>query len=156
MHILSRPIIEKGSRDPEKRNVSGVQLIVGGPQVDRVSSFQYLGTIVTKIHSRIVQAGTVFSKMSKVLTSKQLVLDLRVRILRCHVLPVFFYGVETWTLTDSLCHRIHAFKIWTYRRFLKISWVDRVTNAEVLRRMDKSCEVMNTFNTVSSSTLDTL
>lgn len=35
-----------------------------------------------------------------------------------------------------------AFELLCYRRILNISWVDRVTNLEVLRRMDKDMEVI--------------
>ncbi|KAK9879106.1 hypothetical protein WA026_003946 [Henosepilachna vigintioctopunctata] len=31
-------------------------------------------------------------------------------------------------------NRIEAFEMWTLRRLLKIPWVDRITNEEVLRR----------------------
>uniref|UniRef100_A0A8D9AE48 Uncharacterized protein n=1 Tax=Cacopsylla melanoneura TaxID=428564 RepID=A0A8D9AE48_9HEMI len=34
--------------------------------------------------------------------------------------------------------------MWIYRRILKISWVDKITNEEVLRRMGKEKEIMNT------------
>jgi len=33
--------------------------------------------------------------------------------------------------------RLEAFELWTYRRMLKISCVDRITNDKVLRRMRK-------------------
>lgn len=33
--------------------------------------------------------------------------------------------------------------MWCYRRILKISWVDRITNDAVLRRMGKEREIIN-------------
>ena len=32
--------------------------------------------------------------------------------------------------------KIRAFEMWCYRRLLKIRWTDRVSNEEVLRRMN--------------------
>jgi hypothetical protein len=42
------------------------------------------------------------------------------------------YGSETWTITKAEQGRIEAFEMWCYRRMLKISWMDMVTNEEVL------------------------
>ena len=41
------------------------------------------------------------------------------------------YGCEAWTI-DKGERRLGAFKMWFYRKLLKISWVDLVTNKEVL------------------------
>ena len=46
------------------------------------------------------------------------------------------YGCETWTLTKNLIKRIDALEMWIYRRMLGVTYRDRVTNVEVLRRMD--------------------
>ena len=40
---------------------------------------------------------------------------------------------------------LEAIEMWTYRRILKISWVSRITNIEVLNRMSKEKEVINTI-----------
>ncbi len=37
--------------------------------------------------------------------------------------------------TKSLLSRLDAFEMWVYRRVLKISWTEKITNEEVLRRM---------------------
>jgi hypothetical protein len=33
--------------------------------------------------------------------------------------------------------KIEALEMWLYRRMLKVSWIEHVTNAEILRRMLK-------------------
>ena len=35
--------------------------------------------------------------------------------------------------------------MWSYRRMLKISWMDRVTNQAVMQRLNKEREVLNTI-----------
>lgn len=37
--------------------------------------------------------------------------------------------------------------MWCYRRILNISWIDKVSNLEVLRRMNKNVEVLKTIKT---------
>ena len=41
--------------------------------------------------------------------------------------------IETWTLTQT-DRRLVAFEMWIWRRMEMISWLDKVTNEEVLRR----------------------
>jgi len=43
------------------------------------------------------------------------------------------YGAETWTMTQANKERLEAFEMWIWRRMLKISWVDKVSNVEVLQ-----------------------
>lgn len=50
--------------------------------------------------------------------------------------PILLYGVESWTLNQET-NRIEAFELRLYKRVLLISWVDRITNKEVLERMYK-------------------
>ena len=38
------------------------------------------------------------------------------------------YGVKTWT---GITKKLSAFEMWTYRRMLRISWTEKVTNEEV-------------------------
>jgi hypothetical protein len=63
------------------------------------------------------------------------------------VFSVLLYRVETWTLTELTCKKIEGFEMWLYRRILKISWTDRVTNQLVLERMGKQKELLTTIKT---------
>ena len=47
---------------------------------------------------------------------------------------VVLYGSESWTMTKADRRRIDAFEMWCWRRVLRISWTERVTNKEVLAR----------------------
>ena len=42
------------------------------------------------------------------------------------------YASEMWTLRKEETDRLNAFEIWVWRRILKISWMGRVINVEVL------------------------
>ncbi|CAG9827726.1 unnamed protein product [Diabrotica balteata] len=72
-------------------------------------------------------------------------LDTKVRMLRCYVFSVLFYGVESCTLNEDMYRKLEAFEIWLYRRILKIPWADPVTNEEGLRRMNKNQKVLTTI-----------
>ncbi|KYN02133.1 hypothetical protein ALC62_07054 [Cyphomyrmex costatus] len=43
-----------------------------------------------------------------------------------------------------MMNRLEAFEMWCYRRILRISWIDHVTNESVLRRMHASRKLLAT------------
>jgi len=55
--------------------------------------------------------------------------NLKKKIVKCTILSVVLYGAETWTMTQADKERLEAFEMWIWRRMLKISWVDKVSNA---------------------------
>ncbi|MDK1801117.1 hypothetical protein LRR74_28510, partial [Klebsiella pneumoniae] len=119
--------------------------------VKKICKYKYLGTIVNnnndysqEIRSRIGMVKTVFNKMRNALTRTDLSLHLKIRMIKCYVLPVLLYGMEAWTLKKCDTDKLEAFEMWTYRRILRISWVSRITNKEVLRRMGKEKEIIDT------------
>lgn len=55
------------------------------------------------------------------------------------------YGSETFTIKAKNVRKIEAFEMWTIRRMLRISWKQKVTNAEVLHRAKVSRELLRTM-----------
>ena len=46
------------------------------------------------------------------------------------------YGCEAWTTNNTDAKRITSFEMKCYRKILRISWMEKVTNKEVLSRLD--------------------
>ena len=65
-------------------------------------------------------------------------MKIKKKVLSCYINSVLMYGSESWTITEEIRRRLDAFEMWCYRRILKISWTDRVTNIEVLRRVGET------------------
>lgn len=136
-----------------KRNIN-TQLWIGQNRVERTEKIVYLGQLLSddwdhskEIKRRIEIARNTFIRMKKILCGRDLSLTLRMRMVRCYVFSVLLYGVESWTLTENTMKKLEAFELWTYRRMLRISWIDHVTNVEVMKRMGKDKEVINTVKT---------
>ena len=55
------------------------------------------------------------------------------------------YAAETWTLTKADKKRLEAFKVWMWRRMLKISWNEKVTNSSVLEKAKEERSLLNTI-----------
>ena len=51
------------------------------------------------------------------------------------VFPVVMYGCESWTLKKTECQRIDAFKMWCWRRLLRVSWTARRSNQSILKEI---------------------
>ena len=53
-----------------------------------------------------------------------------------YVEPIMLYGCETWTLLKKDKKKLESTEMWFMRRMLKVKWTEKVTNDEVLRRMN--------------------
>ena len=98
-----------------------------------------------EIRSRIELAKVKFMERKKILTSK-MNLDLRKRIVKCLVWSVALYAAETWTISKTDMKRIEAFEMWIWRKMEKISWTAKVSNSEVLNRVNENRCVISTIN----------
>jgi Reverse transcriptase (RNA-dependent DNA polymerase) len=140
-------IITKSQQDRDQ-----LDLIVANTLVENVQIYKYLGTWVEQsgeqtreIRTRIEIARAIFVKMKKFFTSRDIDIKLKMRMLRCYVFSTLLYGVESWTLKKKHMTNLQAFEMWCYRRMWRISWVDRITNTEVLDKMQKDCEIITTI-----------
>ena len=46
----------------------------------------------------------------------------KAHIVKAIVFPVVIHGFENWTVKKAECQRIDAFKLWCWRRFLRVLW----------------------------------
>ena len=52
------------------------------------------------------------------------------------VFPVVMYGCESWTINKAECQRIAAFKLWCWRRLLRVSWAAKKSNQSILKEIN--------------------
>ena len=74
---------------------------------------------------------------------------LKARLIKALVWPIVTYGSEAWTLNKELCEYVEAFEMQCYRRAVRISYVEHVTNEEVLRRVGQEItqtEILQSYN----------
>lgn len=87
-----------------------------------------------------------FINMKHILSSHDISLNIKMRLVRCYLFSILFYGAETSTLYKGLTNTMEAFEMWVYRRILKVPWMQKVTNEEVLRRMNMKREISMSIN----------
>ena len=63
----------------------------------------------------------------------------KVHLLKAMVLPVVMYGCESWTVKKAECRKIDTFKLWCWRRLLRVPWTARRSNQSILKEISPEC-----------------
>ena len=51
------------------------------------------------------------------------------------VFQLVMYGCDSWTIRKPECQRIAAFKLWCWRRLLRVPWTARRSNQSILKEI---------------------
>ena len=85
---------------------------------------------------RCLLLGTkVMTKLDSILKSRDITLLTKVHLVKDMVFPVVIYGCESWTIKKDECQRIDAFKLWCWRRLLRLPWSSRKSNQSLLKEI---------------------
>ena len=60
----------------------------------------------------------------------------KVHIVKAIVFPVFMYRCESWAIRKAECQRTDAFKLWCWRRLLRVPWTSRRSNQSILKEIN--------------------
>ncbi|KAG1652805.1 hypothetical protein GQR58_026040 [Nymphon striatum] len=109
--------------------------------LETVKQYKYPGTWITEdvkciseVKRRIAKAKDDFWKCKEFLRAN-LNITLKKRLLNTYVFSIIGYGSEAWTFNKEIENKIISFEYWCYRRILKISLLDKVSNKTVLQLM---------------------
>ena len=62
-------------------------------------------------------------------------LPTKVHLVKAIVFPVIMYGCESWTIKKVECWWIDAFKLWCWRRLLRVPWTARRSSQSILKEI---------------------
>ena len=79
-------------------------------------------------------ASTLARRTARVWTSPKLSVKTNMEVYIACVISTLLYGSETWTTYAGQESRFNTFHLRSIRRIRGISWLDKVTNADVLSR----------------------
>ena len=76
------------------------------------------------------------TNLDSVLKSRDITLLTKVHLVKPMVFPVVVCGCESWTIKKTESPRIDAFKLWFWRRFLRVPWAARRSNQSILKEIN--------------------
>ena len=126
--------------DSEK---SGLKLNIPKTErkVETVTDFIFLSSRITVDGecSRETKRSSLLGRktmtnLDSILKSRHITLLTKVRIVKAMFFPVVMYGCESWTLKKTEQRRIDAFKLWCWRRLLRVTWTARRSNQLIWRK----------------------
>ena len=75
------------------------------------------------------------TNLDSILKSRDITLPTKVRLVKAMVFPVVMYGGESWTIKKAEWWRIDAFKLWCWRRLLRVPQTARRSNQSILKEI---------------------
>ena len=68
--------------------------------------------------------------------NRGITLPTKVLIVKATVFPVVMYECETWNTKNAECGITDAFKLWCWRRFLRVFWTARRSNQSIIKEIN--------------------
>ena len=103
----------------------------------------FLGSKITvdgdcrhEIRRLLVLGRKVVTSLESVLKSRDITLLTKVHLVNATVFPVVMYGCESWTIKKAECQSTDAFKLWCWRRLLRVPCTARRSNQSVLKEIN--------------------
>ena len=103
----------------------------------------FLGSKITadsncshEIKRHLLLGRKAMTNLDGILKSRNITLPSQVPIVKAMVFPVVMYGCESWTIKKAECQRIDAFKLWCWRRLLRVPWTARRSNESILKEIN--------------------
>lgn len=128
-------VLDKNRQDDGK-------FILNDEELEEVKNFVYLGSMITteanptqEINRRICMARSTVQSMTSIWKSQAVSNSLKLQIVRATAFAVATYGCESWSFPKKVKMKIEAFEMWTYRRLLRVSWRQHMTNDWVLEQL---------------------
>ena len=111
-------------------------------KVEAVTDFIFLGskitvngTAATKLRHLFLERKAM-TNLDSVLRNRDIILLSKVHIVKAMVFPVVMYGCESWTIMKAEHWRNDVFKLWCWRRLLRVPWTARRSNQSILKEIN--------------------
>ena len=134
-----------------KLNIQKMKIMASGPitsweidgeTVGTVSDFIFWCSKITadgdcshEIKRHLLLGQKVMTNLDSILKSRDNTLPTKVHLVKDVVFPVVMYECESWTIKKAESQRIDAFKLWCWRRLLRVPWTARRSNQSILKEI---------------------
>ena len=134
-----------------KLNIQKTKIMASGPitpweidgeTVETVSDFIFLGSKITadgdcshEIKRRLLLGRKIMTNLDSIFKSRDITSLTKVCLVKAMVFPVVMFGCESWTVKKAERRRMDAFKLWCWRRLLRVPWTARRSNQSILKEI---------------------
>ena len=81
------------------------------------------------------------ANLDSISKSRDITLPTKGQIVKAMVFPGVMYGCESWIIKKIEHQRIDAFKLWCWRRLLRVPWTARKSNQSILKKISPECSL---------------
>ena len=127
---------------------------IDGETVETVADFIFLGSKITsdgdcshEIKRCLLLRRKVMTNLDRKLKSRDITLPTKVRLVKAMVFPVVMYVCESWTIKKAEHQRIDAFKLWCWRKLLRVPWTVRRSIQSTLKDISPGCSLEGLMGT---------
>ena len=115
---------------------------IDGETVETVTDLIFLDSKITadgdcshEIKRHLLLGRKSMTNIDSILKSRDITLPTKAHTVKAMVFPAVMYGCESCTIKKTDCRRIDAFKLWCWRRLLKVTWAARRLKESILKEM---------------------
>ena len=135
---------------------------IDGEKMEMVTDYIFLGSKITEdgdcsheIKRCLLLGRKVMTNLDGILKRRDITLPTKVRIAKAMVFPVVIFECDSWTTKEAESWRIVTFKLWCWRRLLRVPWTARRSNQPILKESNPECLLEDSCWSWSFSTLAT-
>ena len=108
-----------------------------------MTDFIFLGSKITvdsdcslEIERHLLLGRKAMTNLDSILKSRDITLPTNVHLVKAMFSPVVMYGCKSQTIKKTECQGIDAFKLWCWRRLLRVPWTARKSNQSILKEIN--------------------
>ena len=111
--------------------------------METVTDFIFLGSNITadgdcshKIKRCLFLGRKVMTKFGSILKRRDITLLTKFCLVKAIVFSVVMCGCESWTIKKAEYQRTDAFKLWCWRKLLRVPWTAKRSNRSTLQEIN--------------------
>ena len=115
---------------------------IDGETMETVTDFLLMGSKIPadgdcshEIKRYLLLGRKAMTNLDSILKSRDITLPTKICLVKAVVFLVVVYGYESWTIKKAEHQRIEAFKLWCWRRLLRVPWTARRSNQSILKEI---------------------
>ena len=157
---------EESKKAGLKLNIQKTKIMASGP----ITSWQRLGNSRSSdrlfswtpkitadgdcshgIKRHLLLGRKAMTNLDSILKSRDTTLSIKVCLIKAKVVfPVVMFRCESWPIKKSEQLRIDSFKLWYWRRLLRVPWTSRRSNQSILKEINHESSLEGLMATYSS------